>query len=79
MSSSGYKCDAEGQWWYTNNGKQYKAFERKCANCSKIEVVRTITKSSLCKSCALRGIPKSEEHKIKIGISYISKVINGKD
>ncbi len=61
-----YLQDEEGQWWYVNGNRRYGAIERPCSSCGKVEIIRKTTKTDECKSCALTGIPKSEEHKLKI-------------
>jgi len=68
-----YIQDENNDWWYINKGNKYKAIERKCASCGKIEIVRSTTKTDVCKSCALTGIPKTEDHKFKIGKSNENK------
>ena len=68
-----YVQDDQGQWWYINGGRKYRAIERVCSSCSKVEVVRSTTKTDVCKSCALTGIPKSEFHKLKISVSNEGK------
>ncbi len=69
---SNYIKDENGQWWYVNRDKKYKAFERTCT-CGKTEIVRNITKTDVCKSCALTGLEKNETHKSKIGESNKGK------
>lgn len=67
IEKSNYTQDDQGQWWYINNNKKYSAIKRVCSSCGKTELVRSTTKTGVCKSCALIGIPKSEFHKLKIG------------
>lgn len=74
MSKEGlYTQDNQGRLWYSNAGKNYKAVKRTCSTCGKTDVVRNTAKTDLCKSCALKGITKSEEHKKKIGIGNRNK------
>lgn len=73
MENPNYIQDNKGQWWYVNSGRKYRAIERVCSSCGKIEVVRSTAETNMCKSCALTGIPKSEFHKLKIAKSNEGK------
>lgn len=65
-NKSQYSQDPDGQWWYYDRRQRYRAIVRACSDCGKEELVRETKHSAKCKSCALKGLRKTEYHKANL-------------